>query len=146
MPTFPKLQRNISYKNYLTDLILAFVLALLNSEFIYFPLLIGLFITINIRLSFIIPFLFFTETSHNFPYFSLIIFYFIYRNYIYPILYIKIEHSLINYVSIILVYLLYFSLLSSYYTIQDKSFHIHIMFIIYYILIEEILLLLDKRI
>ena len=146
MPTFPKLQRNISYKNYLIDLILAFILALLNSEFIYFPLLIGLFITINVRLSFIIPFLFFTETTHNFAYFSLIIFYFIYKNYIYPILYIKIEHSLINYISIILVYLLYFTLLESYYTIQDENFNIHIMFIIYYILIEEILLLLDKRI
>ena len=146
MPTFSKLQRNITYKNYLIDLFLAFILASLNSEFIYFPLLIGLFITINVRLSFIIPFLFFTETTHSFPYFSLIIFYFIYKNYIYPIFYIKIEHTFINYISIILVYLLYFSLLSSYYIIQDKDFHIHIMFIIYYIIIEELLLLLDKRI
>ena len=145
MSTFPKLQRNISYKNYLIDLILSFVLASLNSEFIYFPLLIGVFITIDIRLSFIIPFLFFTETTHNFPYFSLIAFYFIYKNYIYPIFYIKIEKKFVDYISIILVYVLYFSLVSSYYTIQDENFHIHVMFILYYIIIEEILLFIHKR-
>jgi len=145
MPTFSKLQRNISYKTYLIDLILSFVLSLLSSEFIYFPLLIGLFITINTRLSFIIPLLFFTETTHNFPYFSLIAFYFIYKNYIYPVFYIKIEKKFVDYISIVLVYVLYFSLLESYSTIQDEDFHINVIFILYYILVEEILIFIHKR-
>jgi len=145
MSTFPKLQRNISYKIYIKDLLLSFFIAYLSSSFIYFPLLIGLFISLNLRLSFILPFLFFTQITHSFVYFSLIIFYFIFKYYLYPVLYIKINKEYITYFSIPLIYLLYFSALISYYTINDINFNVNVIFIVYYILIEELLAILDKK-
>jgi len=146
MSTFSKLQRNISYKNYIIDLLFSFLLALLSSEYILVPLFIGLFITLNTRLSFILPFLFFTETLHGFPFFSLIGFYFIYKYYFYQLLAIKLEQPYTNLLSIIFVYLFYFLILLSYYTMQGINFSFHIEYLIYYILIEEILLIFDKRV
>jgi len=146
MSTFSKLQRNISYKTYLIDILLAFLISLLSSSFIYFPLLIGLFITLDLRLSFVLPFLFFTEITHSFLYFSLITFYFIYKYYFYVVLSIKINKNYLNFISIPLVYILYFTFLSSYYIIQEEYFQLDYMMIIYYILIEELLLILDKKV
>ena len=143
MSTFSKLQRNISYKIYL-DLLLAFLIVLLNSSFIYIPLFIGLFITINVRKSFLLPFLFFTEIMHNFAYFSLIGFYFIYKNYIYSILQIQFTKLYANFLSIILVYILYFLLLSSYFTINDINIHFNYIYLVYYILIEELILFIKE--
>jgi len=146
MSTFSELQRSVSYKKYITDFLLAFIISLISSSFIYFPLLIGLFITLNLRLTFVIPFLFFTQITHSFLYFSLIIFYFIYKYYLYVILSIKINKNYLNYISIILVYIFYFTFLSSYYTIQDKYFELNYLIIIYYILVEELLFILDKKV
>jgi len=143
MSTFSKLQRNISYKIYL-DLLLAFLIVLLNSSFIYIPLFIGLFITINLRKTFLLPFLFFTEIMHNFAYFSLIGFYFIYKNYIYSILQIQFTKLYANFLSIILVYILYFLLLSSYFTINDINIHFNYIYLVYYILIEELILFIKE--
>jgi len=146
MPTFPKLQRNITYKNYIIDLILSFIIVSFSSSYIYFPLLIGLFITLNMRISFILPFLFFTTITHSFIYFSLIIFYFIYKKYIYLILEIKLNKNFIDFISIVLVYLLYFLFVASYYTIQDIPFNINHLFIYYYILIEEFILIFIQKV
>ena len=132
MSTFSKLQRNISYKIYL-DLLLAFLIVLLNSSFIYIPLFIGLFITINVRKTFLLPFLFFTEIMHNFAYFSLIGFYFIYKNYIYNVLQIQFTKLYANFLSIILVYILYFLLLSSYFTINDINIHFNYIYLVYFL-------------
>jgi len=145
MSTFSKLQRNITYKTYIIDILFSFVLALLSSNFIYFPLLIGIFITLDLRLSFVLPFLFFTEITHGYLYLSLISFYFIYKYYIYPIFSIKLDKNYIHFLSIPLVYILYFLFLESYYTINDIFFNINYLFILYYILVEELLLLIDKR-
>jgi len=142
MQTFPKLQRSIPYKTYIVDLLLAFVLALISSSYIYFPLLIGLVITANVRLSFSLPFLFFIEISHSFVFLSLIIFFIIYTQYIYPVLEIVLKKEYANFLSIVLVYLLYFASLSSYSTINDTEFNINIIFIIYYILVEQLLFVL----
>ena len=146
MPTFPKLQRNITYKNYIIDLILSFIIVSFSSSYIYFPLLIGLFITLNMRISFILPFLFFTTITHSFIYFSLIIFYFIYKKYIYLILEIKLNKNFIDFISIVLVYLLYFLFVASYYTIQYIPFNINHLFIYYYILIEEFILIFIQKV
>jgi len=146
MSTFPELQRNISYKNYLINILAGFFIALLSSKFVLFPLFIGLFITIDTSIIFILSFLFFIETLHSFPYFSLILFYLIYKNYIYKILYIKFDKTFTEFLSIILVYLLYFLVLTSYYTIQDINVNFNISYFIYYIFIEEIILFLYKRV
>ncbi len=143
MPTFSKLRRNLFDKNYLIfDILGSFLLALLNSQFIYFPLLIGIVISLNFRLSFVVPFLFFVSITHNFGYFSLIVFFVIYKLYIFPILSAKFHKSVVNYISVFLIYVLYFSMLSSIYTMFDIPLTINSLYIIYYIMIEEILLLI----
>jgi len=144
MPTFPKLQRNISNQNYLIDILLSFIIVLFNSTFIYFPLFIGLVITLDLNLVFVLSFLFFTEITHNFPYLSLILFYFIYKNYIYFILSIKIDKNYINILSIFLVYFLYFLSLSAYYTINEIDFEFNPIYLFYYGLIEALFLFLKE--
>jgi len=146
MPTFSELQRNITYKNYIVDILFSFIIVMLSSSFIYFPLLIGIFITLNLRLSFIIPFLFFTSITHSFVYFSLILFFFIYKKYIYLFLKITLNKYYIDFISIIFVYLLYFLFLTSYYTMQDIFFEVNYTFILYYILIEELLLIINQKV
>jgi len=146
MPTFSELQRNITYKNYIVDILFSFIIVMLSSSFIYFPLLIGIFITLNLRLSFIIPFLFFTSITHSFVYFSLILFFFIYKKYIYLFLKITLDKYYIDFISIIFVYLLYFLFLTSYYTMQDIFFEVNYTFILYYILIEELLLIIKQKV
>ena len=139
MPPFSKLQRNISYKNYITDFLISFIIVYLSSSFIYFPLFIGLFITLNLRLSLVIPFLLFTEITHNFIPFSLIIFFFIYKLYIYPTLFIKFSKDYINIISMFLIYVLYFSLLVSINILFDTPFNFNIIYLIYYGLLELLL-------
>jgi len=141
MQTFPKLQRNISYKIYLNDLIIAFILALLNSSFIYFPLLLGFF---HLRLSFILPFLFFVETTHSFPFFSLILFFIIYNKYIYPVIQVVIKKDYQELISIFLIYFLYFSFIIAFFTINDKFFQFNFLFILYYIFIDQLLSIFYK--
>ena len=142
MQAFPKLQRSIPYKIYIADISLAFVLALISSSFIYFPLLIGLVITANVRLSFSLPFLFFIEVSHSFVFLSLIVFFIIYTQYIYPALQIVFKKEYANFLSIVLVYVLYFASLSSYATINEMEFNFNLLYIIYYILLEQLLFIL----
>jgi hypothetical protein len=120
MSTFPKLQRNISYKIYIIDLLLAFLIVLLNSSFIFIPLFIGLVITLDLRKSFVLPFLFFTEVMHNFLFFSLIGFYFIYKTYIYEILRIKFIKIYADAISIFLIYILYFLWFISFNILNEK--------------------------
>jgi len=139
MPPFSELQRNISYKNYITDFLISFIIVYLSSSFIYFPLFIGLFITLNLRLSLVIPFLLFTEITHNFIPFSLITFFFIYKLYIYPTLFIKFSKDYINIISMFLIYVLYFSLLVSINIIFDTPFNFNIIYLIYYGFIELLL-------
>ncbi|NPA55629.1 MAG: hypothetical protein GXO40_04615, partial [Epsilonproteobacteria bacterium] len=76
---------------------------------------------------------------------SLIVFYFVYKYYVYEIISLKIDRGYMRYISIILVYVLYFSLLESYYTINDMSFDVDVYVIVYYIMIEELLLFFDTR-
>jgi len=140
MPTFPKLQRNISYKNYLIDILLSFIIVFFNSSFIYVPLFIGLVISLNFRLSFVFPFLFFTEITHNYIYLSLIVFYLIYKRYLYPFLFVILNKSYINIISIIFVYFIYFLFLTAFYVINDIEIDINYLYILYYILTEELLL------
>jgi hypothetical protein len=140
MQTFPKLQRIFTTKNYLVDVIVAFVIVIFNSSFVYFPLLIGLFITLDFRISFLLTFLFFTEITHNFLFFSLIGFYFVYKHYIHPILQIKISKIYSPFISIPIVYIFYFTTLSAIYTMNDISYNFDYLYILYYILIEELLL------
>jgi len=139
MPPFSELQRNISYKNYITDFLISFIIVYLSSSFIYFPLFIGLFITLNLRLSLVIPFLLFTEITHNFIPFSLITFFFIYKLYIYTTLFIKFSKDYINIISMFLIYMLYFSLLVSINIIFDTPFNFNIIYLIYYGFIELLL-------
>jgi len=145
MPTFPKLQRNITYKIYLKNFITISVIVLLNSSFIYVPLFIGLFITLNLRLSFILPFLFFTEIAHSFIYSSLILFYFIFKKYIYSF-FNSILFNITDYLAIVSIYILYFSFLYAYNIMNNSVISFNFTYILYYILIEELLLFIYKKI
>jgi hypothetical protein len=136
MPSFPKLQRNITYKNYLIDIAIPFVIAMLSSSFIFFPLFIGIAITLKFRLFFVINFLIFTEITHNYPIFLLLLFAIIYKKYIYTFLELKMDKQYLNYISIFLVYILFFSFLSSFLMINSIPFHFNWLFIFYYILLE----------
>ena len=145
MQTFSKLQRNISYQTYLKDFITISGIILLNSNFIYIPLFIGLFITLEFRLSFILPFLFLTEITHSYVYFSLIAFFFVFKKYIYTFFSIFLS-NIIDYLSIPLIYILYFSFLYSYDIINNIPISINIIYIFYYILIEEFILIIKQKI
>jgi len=141
MQTFSKLQRNISYKKYLKDFITISGIIFLNSNFIYVPLFIGLFITLDVSLSFILPFLLLTEITHSYIYFSLILFYFIFKKYIYLVFKMFLSEST-DYLSIPIIYILYFSFIYSYNIINNIPLSIDFIYILYYILIEELILIL----
>jgi hypothetical protein len=140
MPSFPKLQRNITYKNYLIDITIPFIIVIFSSSFILFPLFIGTIITLKFRLLFLINFLIFTEISHNYPLFLLLLFTIIYQKYIYPFLELKIDKQYIKYFSIILIYILFFSFLSSFLMIISIPFSFNWNYIFYYILVESLIL------
>jgi hypothetical protein len=142
MPSFSKLQRNISYKNIIIDIGIPFIIVLLNSSYILIPLFIGLVITIKPRILFLISFLLFTEITHMFPTFSLIILAYINYKFIYPFLKSFIDYQYIEYISILIIYILYFSFLHAFFIITFTSFNFDYVYIIYYIIIE----LLIKRI
>jgi hypothetical protein len=140
MPSFSKLQRNISYKNYLIDIIIPFIIVLFSSSFVLFPLFIGIIITLKFRILFLATFLVFTEASHNYPMFILILFALIYKKYIYTFLQLKIDKQYIDYISIIIVYALFFSFLYSFLMISSVAFVFNINYLFYYILIEILIL------
>jgi hypothetical protein len=140
MPSFPKLQRNITYKNYLIDIIIPFIIVMFSSSFVLFPLFIGIIITLKFRLLFLVSFLIFTEVTHNYPLFLLLFFTIIYKKYIYSFLELKIDKQYIKYISIILIYILFFSFLSSFLMIISIPFNFNWSYIFYYILIEILIL------
>jgi len=143
MPSFPKLQRNISYKSYL-DITISFIIVMLSSSFILFPMFIGIMITLQIRPLILITFLIFTEITHNYPLFILLLFALIYKKYIYTFLELKIDKQYIEYLSIILIYLLFFSFLSSFFMISSIPFTFNWIYILYYILLEILILKVFK--
>jgi hypothetical protein len=140
MPSFSKLQRNITYKNYLIDITIPFIIVMFSSSFILFPLFIGIIITLKFRLLFLINFLAFTEITHNYPLFLLLLFTIIYKKYIYTFLELKIDKQYIEYVSIIFTYILFFSFLSSFLMINSIPFTFSWNYIFYYILLEILVL------
>ena len=144
MPPFSKLQRNISYKNYLIDIAISFIIVMLSSSFILFPMFIGIMITLQIRPLILITFLIFTEITHNYPLFILLLFALIYKKYIYTFLELKVDKQYIEYLSIILIYLLFFSFLSSCFMISSIPFTFNWIYIFYYILLEILILKVFK--
>jgi hypothetical protein len=136
MPSFPKLQRNITYKNYLIDITLPFIIVIFNSTYTLVPLFIGLFITIKPRILFLISFLLFTEITHMFPIFSLIIMALINYKFIYPFLKGIIDYQYREYVSILIIYILYFAFLHAFFIMTSTPFNFNYIYIIYYIIIE----------
>jgi len=144
MPPFPKLQRNISYKNYLIDIAISFIIVMLSSSFILFPMFIGIMITLKVKPLILITFLIFTEITHNYPLFILLLFALIYKKYIYTFLELKVDKQYIEYLSIILIYLLFFSFLSSFFMISSIPFTFNWIYIFYYILFEILILKVFK--
>ena len=144
MPSFPKLQRNITYKNYLIDITIPFIIVMFSSSFIFFPLFLGIIITMKFRLFFLINFLIFTGSSHNYPLFLLLLFTLIYKKYIYNFVELKIDKQYVEYVSIISIYILFFSFLSSYLMIVSIPFIFNWTYVLYYILIEILILKVFK--
>jgi len=140
MPTFPELQRNITYKDYLVDITIPFVIVIFSSSFILFPLLIGLIITLKFRPLFLVSFAVFTEVTHNYPLFLLLLFALIYKKYVYLFLEIKISKEYIEYISIATIYILFFSFLYAFFMSFSIPFNFNILYIVYYIIIELLLL------
>lgn len=144
MQTLSNVQRNSYDKKYIKisfEIIIAFLLASLSSSFIYFPMLIGLSIVRFDKYKFFLfSFLFFTEITHGLIIFSLILFYFIFKEFILFLLKDRIEASFIPYFSIFLIYTLYFGILSIlYYLFDISSMYNYTLIFLYYILIEMLL-------
>jgi hypothetical protein len=139
MSSFSKLQRNFAYKNYLIEGLFAFVVVLLSSSFIYFPLMIGFLAFSKMNRVIFYLFLFFTEVTHNFPFLSLLFFYLIFNTYVYPFFRSKIDTHYLNFVAIFSFYFFYFVMIDSYYILEEIPFDFNYFYIFYYVLVESFL-------
>lgn len=143
MQTFSKLRRNISYKVYLDyfgQLAGAFILALLSSSFLLFPILIAFVMTRYAHRTFFpVMFLYFTEITHSLPMFSLIIFFYLFNLYIHSFLTELIHKTYVKYVSVALIYGLLFLIYRILDILLNTSFDISSLMLFYYVLFETLL-------
>jgi len=145
MQTFSNVQRNSydkKYINFFIEIFIAFLLASLSSSFIYFPMLLGISIIKFAKYrAFLFSFLFFTEITHGLFIFSLILFYFLFRDIIHPFLKDKIENIFIPYLSIFLIYVLYFGVVWILYHLFDIPIVYDYSVIFFYYILFEMLIL-----